>query len=134
MIVLDATAIANLVGDDGPDGRAVRDVVADEGEASLPDLVDVETVSILRKRWLAGALSDDRFAAAVADLGALPFRRYPALPFMRRAYDLRAALPPHETAYIALAEALGCDLVTADARFAQAAGAYCGVRVLRPAS
>ena len=132
MIVLDASVMANLVGDDGPDGRLARDLVAEEGEASLPDLVDIETVAILRKRWLAGTLSDDRFAAAVTDLGSLPFRRFPALPFMRRAYDLRATLPPHEAAFVALAEALGCDLVTADMRLAQAASAHCGVRVLRP--
>lgn len=130
MIVLDASLVANLVGDDGEDGRRARSLVADSGEASMPDLVDVETVAVLRKLWLSGTLDDARFEAALADLADLPFARYPTLPLMQRAYELRANVTAYDAAYIALAEALGCDLVTTDGRLARAPGIQCRVRVL----
>ena len=96
-----------------------------------PDLVDVETVSVLRKRWLAGTVTDERFAAAVGDLAQLDLGRYPTLRFMRRAFELRANVTAYDSAYVALAEELGCDLLTADQRLAGATGPRCLIRVLR---
>jgi predicted nucleic acid-binding protein len=86
VIVVDASVLANVIGDDGPDGQlARREVRAAAGDLAAPDLVDPETVAVLRKRWLAGTIPDDRFAAAVRDLEDLDLDRYPALRFMRRA-------------------------------------------------
>ena len=45
--------LANVIGDDGPDGRRARSEVRSAGELAAPDLVDVETVAVLRKRWMA---------------------------------------------------------------------------------
>ncbi len=130
MIVVDASVLANVVGDDGPVGQLLRDLLATEGEASIPDLADVETVAVLRKRWLAGTLTDARFSAAIDDLTALPLRRYPTIRLMRRAFGLRANVTAYDAAYVALAEALACDLVTADAGLARAPDLECGVRVV----
>lgn len=99
--------------------------------AAAPDLVDVETVAVLRKRWLAGTISERRFAAAVQDLEMIPLDRYPTLPFMRRAYELRANVTAYDATYVALAEVLGCELLTADQRLANASGPRCPIRVLR---
>jgi predicted nucleic acid-binding protein len=52
------------------------------------------------------------------------------LPFMRRAYELRATVTPYDAVYVALAEALGCELVTTDGRLAKATGPRCAIRVL----
>jgi predicted nucleic acid-binding protein len=93
--------------------------------------VDVETVAVLRRRWLAGTLSARRFAAAIDDLDAFAIDRYPTLPLMRRAYELRANVSAYDAAYVALAEVLGCELLTADRRLAGAPGKRCSVRVLR---
>jgi predicted nucleic acid-binding protein len=65
-MVIDASVLANVVGDDGVDGRRARGEVRIAGDVAAPDLVDVETVAVLRKRWLAGTLSSRRFAAAIA--------------------------------------------------------------------
>jgi len=130
LIVLDASVLANLVGDDGEDGMRARSEVREVGTIAAPDLVNVETVSVLRKRWLAGTLSDSRFAAAVEDLVALAFQRYPTRLFLRRAYELRANLTAYDAAYIALAEALGCAFVTADRRLARVPGPRCVIRVI----
>ena len=130
MIVVDASVLANVIGDDGPDGELARREVRAAGDMAAPDLVDPETVAVLRKRWLAGSITDDRFAVAVRDLEDLDLDRYPALRLMRRAWELRANVTPYDAAYVALAEVLGCELWTADKRLAKAPGPVCPIRVL----
>lgn len=130
MIVVDASVLANVVGDDGPDGHQARREVRAAGELAAPDLVDVETVAVLRKRWLAGTIADARFAVAISDLEDIELDRYPTLRFMRRACELRANVTPYDSAYVALAEVLGCELWTADRRLAKAPGPACAIRVL----
>lgn len=96
MIVVDTSVLANVVGDDGPTGIAARARLAIAGEASVPDLADVETVSVLRKRWISGTLTARRFRQAVDDLLALPLTRYPTGPLMSRAYELRANVTAYD--------------------------------------
>lgn len=130
MIVVDASVLANVVGDDEAAGQHARARLAAASAASAPDLVDVETVSVLRRRWLDGDLSEDRFRFAVDDLLALPITRYPVGPLMVRAFHLRANVTPYDACYVALAEALECPLVTADRRLADAPTVTCAVDVL----
>jgi len=131
VIVADASIVANGLGDDGADGAAARAVLRAERDLAAPDLVDVETVSVLRRRWLNGDLSARRFRSAITDLGDLAIMRHPTLPFMTRAYELRANVTPYDAAYIGLAEALDCELVTADARLANAPGPRCQIRIVQ---
>ncbi len=131
MIVIDASVLANVVGDDGIDGRRARTELRTAGDLAAPDLVDVETVAVLRKRWIAGSISDGRFASAIGDLEDIDLDRYPALRFMRRAWELRANVTAYDAAYVALAEILNCELWTADQRLANAPGPKCAIRVLR---
>lgn len=129
MIVTHASVLANAVGDDGPVGHAARARIAADTAWAAPDLADVETVAVLRKRWRAGDLTARRFRAAVDDLLSLPIVRFPSGPLMLRAYELRANVTPYDAAYVALAEGLDCPLVTADARLARAPGIRCTVEV-----
>lgn len=131
MIVVDASVVANVIADDGDDGRTARREIGSAAAVTAPDLVDVETVAVLRKRWLAGAISDQRFAAAVEDLEQLDFQRVPTLRLMRRAYQLRANVSAYDATYVALAEALDCQLLTADQRLARSSGPRCTFRVLQ---
>lgn len=123
--------LANFVADDGPDGVRARRAVSEAGDAAIPDLADVETAAVLRKRWIARTITPERFAGAIDDLVELPLRRYAASPLLRRALELRATVTVYDATYVALAEALDCDLVTADSRLARAAGPRCTIRVLR---
>jgi predicted nucleic acid-binding protein len=131
LIVVDASVLANVIGDDGADGKRACREIRGARDVAAPDLVDVETVAVLRKRWLAGTLSDRRFAAAIGDLERIDVDRCPTLPLMRRAYELRANVTAYDASYIALAELLGCELLTGDQRLASAPGPRCTVRVLR---
>ncbi|MCU1367631.1 MAG: hypothetical protein JWN39_3270 [Ilumatobacteraceae bacterium] len=130
MIVIDASVLANVVGDDGPAGQAARDRVAAAARWSAPDLVDVETVAVLRRRWRAGDLTARRFRSAVIDLASLPIVRFPTGPLMIRAYELRSNVTPYDATYVALAEGLSCPLVSADRRLARAPGIRCDVDIL----
>lgn len=49
---------------------------------------------------------------------------------MRLAYELRANVTAYDATYVALAEVLGCELVTADQRLANAPGPRCVLRLL----
>jgi len=49
---------------------------------------------------------------------------------MRRAYEQRANVTAYDAAYVALAEGLGCPLVTGDRRLAAASGINCEIEVL----
>lgn len=130
MIVV-ASVLANVIGDDGADGRRARGEIRRAGAVAAPDLVDVETVAVLRRRWLAGTMSDRRFETAVGDLQQLAIDRYPTLPLMRRAFELRANVTAYDASYVALAELLGCELVTGDGRLAGAPGPNCTIRLVQ---
>lgn len=134
MIVPDAPVLANIVGDDGADGDTARAELKEAGKGAVPDLANVEAIAVLRKRWTAGSLTDKRFSAAVDDLMALPVTRYPTVALLRRAFELRHNVAVYGACYVALAEALECELVTADGKLANATGPTCPVRLLPTAT
>ena len=121
MIVVDASVLANALADDGADGTAARARLAAAGELAAPDLVDVEAVAVLRKRWIAGDLTGDRFSDAVEDLGDLAMTRYPALPLMRRAFELRDNVTAYDATYLVVAAENESPLVTRVAWLAEPA-------------
>jgi len=138
VIIVDASVLANIVGGDAAAGAITRARLNAAGTAAAPDLVDVETAAVLRRRWLNEELSDDRFRVAVDDLLAPPIDRYPVGPLMVRAYELRANVTRCEACYVARAEALDCPLVTADRRLGSAPTIRCSTKPsaceeLRPA-
>lgn len=131
MIVVDASVLANALADDEKNGKRARRELRAAGEVAAPDLVDVETVSVLRKRWLRGSLTDQRFRTAISHLQQLAFERVPTRRLVPRAVELRANVSAYDACYVALAEHLDCELITADARLADATGPQCPIRVLR---
>jgi predicted nucleic acid-binding protein len=130
LIVIDASVLANALGDDGDDGSLARSEIRQAGDLAAPDLVDVETMAVLRKRWIAGTIETHRFATALGDLESISITRFPTLPLMRRAYELRDNVTSYDAAYIALAEVLDCELLTGDIRLGNAPGPNCLIRVL----
>lgn len=85
-----------------------------------PDLITVEALSTLRRLLHQSFVTQDRADEAVADLIAAPIRRLPTLPLGEAIWRLRANFSAYDACYVALAQALGCTLITADARLARA--------------
>ena len=124
MLVVDASVVAPLVADGGPDGDLCRAAV--KGQVlSAPDLLRVEVLSVIRRHVASGQLTVRQANRAVDDLVALPIRVYPTAPLLQRCWDLRANVTSYDACYVALAEALGVPLLTCDAKLATAPGTRC---------
>lgn len=130
MIVVDASVVATALVDDDVDGRHARERV--RGEAlTAPDLLDLEVVSVIRRLSAAGQLTQARAEQAVTDLRDLNLDRAPHRPLLARCWELRHNLSPYDAAYVALAEAFGAVLLTADTRLAAAPGTTCNIELIK---
>ncbi|HTN24809.1 MAG TPA: type II toxin-antitoxin system VapC family toxin [Solirubrobacteraceae bacterium] len=129
MLVVDASVLAPALADDGPDGDVARASL--RGQALVaPELIDLETISVLRRRAQAGQLDDRRAALALTDLVELPLRRVSHGPLLARCWELKETVTVYDAAYVALAELLEVVLLTADARLASAPGTRCRFELL----
>ena len=115
--------VAALI-DTGPDGRWAESAIARDGLAA-PELVLAETANILHRLERANAISRIQANGAHADLLELAIELFPFAPFARRAWELRSNLTVYDAWYVALAEALGCPLLTLDRKLSRAAGPRC---------
>lgn len=129
MIVVDASVLAPALADDDRDGDRARDRLRGE-QLAAPQLIDLVIASILRRAVRAKRLDARRSEQALIDLAVLPLQRAPHLPLLARVWELRDNLSAYDAAYVALAEALGTVLITADGRVDRAAGIRCEVDVL----
>lgn len=130
MIVLDASAVLELLLG-SPGGVAVRERIASPEESlHAPQLLDLEVLQVLRRYCASGALSSQRARQAIDDLAALDLERYPHEPLLDRVWQLRRNVTAYDAAYVALAEALDAPLVTFDARLASASGHRARIQLL----
>ncbi len=95
-----------------------------------PELIDLETTSVIRRRSREGHLDLRRAVLALTDLVEMPLRRAPHRPLLGRCWELRQNLTVYDAAYVALAEVLDVVLLTADARLARAPGPRCEIELL----
>lgn len=129
MLVVDASALAPALADDGEDGDAARARLRGEALAA-PELIDLEVISVLRRQSARGHLDERRAGLAIADLVDLPLQRVAHRRLLGRCWELRANLTVYDASYVALAELLDAVLVTGDRRMAGAPGVRCRVDVL----
>ncbi len=121
MIVVDSAAVVDaLTAVAGTDELRARLATED---LHAPDLVDLEVVSAVRGLTLRGHLSATRAEDLLTDFDDLPMQRWPSADALRRrAFQLRDNVSAYDAAYVALAEALDCPLVTRDGRLARSSG------------
>ena len=126
MIVLDASAVVLALLNDGDARRslATETVV-------VPHLADSEVAHALRAQMLRGHVDADDARAALARWGRLGLRRLAVVGLLGRIWELRDNLTAYDATYVALAEGLACQLLTADARLARAPGPICAITVVR---
>lgn len=128
MIVVDCAAVIDaLTADDGIEALSAALSV---NELHAPSLLDYEVVSTLRSKIFRGELSAIRAADALTDFEDLRIERWPAADALRRrALQLRENVSAYDAAYIALAEALGCPLLTRDVRLSRTTGHDAAIEV-----
>jgi predicted nucleic acid-binding protein len=129
LIVVDASVIAPALADDGDSGDRARRRLRGE-RLCAPEILDLEVMSVLRQLLGAGNLDARRAAQALDDLMDLDLRRIGHRALLRRAWELRHTITPYDAAYVALAEAIGAVLITADRRLATAPGPRCTIEVV----
>jgi len=117
MIVVDCAAVVDaLTAIEGTDD--LRAALAAE-ELCAPTLLDFEVVSALRGLTLDGHLAASRAEDALTDFDDLDIQRWPPGDALRRrAFQLRENVSAYDAAYVVLAEALDCPLLTRDRRLA----------------
>ncbi|SDX66504.1 Predicted nucleic acid-binding protein, contains PIN domain [Modestobacter sp. DSM 44400] len=130
MIVADASVLVAALLDEGSAGALARERLLAH-DVHVPELADVEVLSAVRRRVLSGAVASERGAGALQDYAELILGRFPHLPLLARAWQLRDGVSAYDAIYVALAEVLEVPLVTADRRLSRAPGLRCEIDLLQ---
>jgi predicted nucleic acid-binding protein len=114
MIIVDASAIVELLLQTNLGKRVGLRLFSSRTEACAPELLQVEVLQVLRRYRLSNELSEIRAAEALQDFHDLPILYYPHRPLLKRIWQLHQNFSAYDAAYLALAEAIGDELLTAD--------------------
>jgi predicted nucleic acid-binding protein len=118
--VTDASALLEYLLGTSAAARVRATVRLPDVDLHVPALCDIEIVSGLRRAAFRRILSDQRAAEAIEDYKDLPLTRHGHRSLLARILDLRANFSAYDATYVALAEEIGADLLTADNRLARA--------------
>ena len=118
MIVVDASAMIEALNRSAK-GRALEALLDDD--LAAPDTVIPEVVRYYGRFDRAGR-QRDLAASAISDFEAADIQYVPVWPYTGRIWELRHAVSAYDACYVAVAEALGCPLLTTDSRLAGANG------------
>ncbi|MCP2165551.1 type II toxin-antitoxin system VapC family toxin [Goodfellowiella coeruleoviolacea] len=129
MLVVDASALAEALLEDGPSGDDARDVLWADDRWAAPHHLVVELLSVIRGRLLGRKITLERADEAVAALSELTIDKVDPTPLVPRIWELCGNMTAYDAAYVAAAESQNCPLVTGDARLARARGVRCEIRL-----
>lgn len=126
MIVVDASCAVLGLLNDGPARRRLAD-----GALAVPHLVDAEVAHALRGQLRRRSINAGEGQQALSRWARLAVQRFSLVGMLDRVWSLRNNLSAYDAAYVALAESLDCELVTADARISRAPGPSCSITIVR---
>lgn len=129
MTVIDCSAMVELLVAGTQAGEAIADRLATEESVNAPYVFDGEVVSALLGLTRGQKITRRQADAAMTNYRAFPIDRHDVLPLWSRIKILYANLSAYDAQYVALAEALGVPLITADARIKRSRAAECSVEV-----
>lgn len=114
MIVVDASAITELLLQTDLGTRVERRMYRDDDDVHAPHLLDVGVLSVLRRLVHAGEVRAERAEEAIEDLGLLRIIRHGHLDLATRAWELRQNATAYDAMCLALAESLNATVLTCD--------------------
>jgi predicted nucleic acid-binding protein len=130
VIVVDASAVINLLLAKPQAASIVARMYGRNGRAFAPALLEVEVLHVLRRLLRADELSLERAAEAIDLFHDLPIHPVGHRPIAGRIWGLRHQFSAYDAAYVALAEAMDAPLLTCDRRIANAHGHHARVELL----
>ena len=125
-VVVDSSVLVAALVDPGSEGVWAESAVASEA-LFAPELVLAEAGNTLRKLEQASEISSLEATLAYRDLPRLGVQLVPFAPFAERVWSLRNNVTCYDAWYVALAEELGCQLMTLDRRLSRAIGPACEI-------
>lgn len=134
VLVVDASAVIELLLGTSLGRKVGEQLVGDgRGEHTLhaPELLGVEIASVLRRLRQADQLDEVSAMRVLSDLDALGVEMYAHQPLLSRALALYSNVTAYDAVYVALAEGLGADLLTCDAKLGRAIGHRAKVKVVQ---
>ncbi len=129
-VVIDASAGVELI-TDTITGRALRALLPPDAVPWAPETFYIEVGTVLRRWDLNRILTTAQISEALRQLTAWPLRVAQIRSLFADAWRHRQNPTFADATYVALAEALGCPLLTSDARLAAAPGPTCRMVVVR---
>jgi predicted nucleic acid-binding protein len=106
-----------------------REIVRRE-QVQAPHLIDSEVAHVLRARVRRQVIDATTGWDLLHRFRWMAITRHGTFARLNRVWELRDNLTAYDAAYVALAEAIDCPLVTADARISRAPGLRCVVTVV----
>jgi len=118
--VIDTSALIEVLTGKDPDIKLRRRVLL--GDLAAPDLLDPESMHVLRKLTHKGDIIDSEAGEVLKDIRDMAIARSPHRPLVDRAWELKNAISAYDAFFVALAEQLDVPLITCDAKLARSNG------------
>lgn len=130
MIVIDASALLELLLATGRAERIGARTLAPDERLHAPHVLDIEMAQALRRMVQLKDITPARANEALDDFGALVVERHSHRELLPRIWQLRESLTAYDGAYVALAEALDAPLLTCDTKLGRSHGHRARIEVV----
>jgi predicted nucleic acid-binding protein len=130
VIVIDASALIELLTRSDRGRRVEARVLRPSDTVHAPALIDLEVAQVLRRYVLSGQVPEHWARLALDIATAFPMTRYLHEPLLRRVWELKENVTAYDAAYVALAEALRAPLITCDVRLGRVSGSSVAIETI----
>jgi predicted nucleic acid-binding protein len=114
VIVADASAVLDVLLQAPKAPWIAQHLFAPGQSVQVPHVIDLEVLQVLRRYSRTADMGAVHAEQALQVFWSMPLNRYPHTVLAPRIWELRYSFTAYDAAYIALAEALDCPLMTCD--------------------